>query len=144
MAMANHHDNFDMYDSKYQPWNSVALGPQKDIIGLFAKAAKKNGLRFAVSVHASHAWTWYEPAQGADKTGPLAGVPYDGMLTKADGQGQWWEGFDPQDLYAQNHAPGNQLGSGQRCDDSRRGLSAKVFSAHETALGRLPAGHGLF
>ena len=108
MAMANHHDNFDMYDSKYQPWNSVALGPQKDIIGLFAKAAKKNGLRFAVSVHASHAWTWYEPAQGADKTGPLAGVPYDGMLTKADGQGQWWEGFDPQDLYAQNHAPGNQ------------------------------------
>ena len=26
-------------------------------------------------------------AQGADKTGPLAGVPYDGKLTKADGKG---------------------------------------------------------
>ncbi|MGD1031126.1 MAG: alpha-L-fucosidase, partial [Opitutaceae bacterium] len=24
MAMAVHHDNFDMYDSTYQPWNSVA------------------------------------------------------------------------------------------------------------------------
>ena len=23
MALANHHDNFDLYNSKYQPWNSV-------------------------------------------------------------------------------------------------------------------------
>jgi alpha-L-fucosidase len=105
VALANHHDNFDNFDSKYQPWNSVNMGPKKDLIGGWAKAARANGLRFGVSLHASHAWTWYEPAQGADKTGPWAGVPYDGKLTKADGQGQWWEGFDPQDLYAQNHAP---------------------------------------
>jgi len=104
-ALANHHDNFDNFDSKYQPWNSVNLGPKKDIIGGWAKAARANGLRFGVSVHASHAWIWYEIAQGADKTGPLAGVPYDGKLTKADGKGQWWEGYDPQDLYAQNHTP---------------------------------------
>jgi alpha-L-fucosidase len=110
LAMANHHDNFDLYDSKYQPWNSVAIGPKKDIIGMWAHAAKKNGLRFGVSVHASHAWMWYEPAQGADQTGPLAGVPYDGKLTKADGKGLWWDGLDPQDLYAQNHPTGNQKG----------------------------------
>jgi alpha-L-fucosidase len=108
LAMANHHDNFDMYDSKFQPWNSVAIGPKKDIIGLWARAAKKNGLRFGVSVHASHTWMWYEPAQGADMTGPFAGVPYDGKLTKADGKGLWWDGLDPQDLYAQNHPTGNQ------------------------------------
>ena len=110
MALANHHDNFDLFNSKYQPWNSVALGPKKDLIGGWAKAAKKYGLRFGVSVHASHTWTWYETAQGADKSGPLAGVPYDGKLTKADGKGQWWEGLDPQELYAQNHTPGNQNG----------------------------------
>jgi alpha-L-fucosidase len=109
MALANHHDNFDNWDSKYQPWNSVALGPHKDLIGGWARAARKNGLRFAVSVHASRAWSWYEPAQGADKDGPLAGVPYDGKLTKADGKGQWWNGLDPQDLYAQNHKPGTKL-----------------------------------
>ncbi len=109
MALANHHDNFDNFDSKYQPWNSVALGPQKDLIGGWAKAARKNGLRFAVSVHCSRAWSWYEPAQGADKGGPLAGVPYDGKLTKADGKGLWWDGLDPQDLYAQNHPPGTKL-----------------------------------
>jgi alpha-L-fucosidase len=109
MALANHHDNFDNFNSKYQPWNSVALGPQKDLIGGWAKAARKNGLRFAVSVHCSRAWSWYEPAQGADKDGPLAGIPYDGKLTKADGKGQWWDGLDPQELYAQNHTPGTKL-----------------------------------
>jgi len=102
-ALANHHDNFDLWDSKYQPWNSVKIGPHKDIIDGWAKAARANGLRFGVSVHAAHAWTWYEPAQGADTAGAFAGVPYDGKLTKADGKGQWWEGLDPQDLYAQNH-----------------------------------------
>ena len=54
-------------------------------------------------MHASHAWQWYEFTQGADKTGPFAGVSYDGNLTAADGKGQWWEGLDPQDLYAQRH-----------------------------------------
>lgn len=104
MAMANHHDNLDLYDSKFQPhWNSTKIGPNKDIIGGWEKAARKAGLPFAVSVHAAHAWTWYESAQGSDKEGALAGVPYDGKLTKADGKGTWWEGLDPQELYAQNH-----------------------------------------
>ena len=105
IALANHHDNFDNYDSKYQPWNSVNLGPQKDLIAGWAEAARANGMKFGVSVHAAHAWSWYETAQGADREGPLAGVPYDGKLTKADGQGTWWEGLDPQELYAQDHTP---------------------------------------
>jgi alpha-L-fucosidase len=94
-ALADHHDNFDNWDSKYQPWNSVNVGPHKDLIGGWAKAAHDHGLRFGVSVHATHAWTWYEPSQ-----------KFDGKLTKADGAGQWWDGLDPQDLYAQNHEPG--------------------------------------
>jgi alpha-L-fucosidase len=103
-AMANHHDNLDLWNSKHQPWNSVAVGPHKDILAGWAKAAKENGLPFGISVHAAHAWTWYEPAQVADKAGDKVGVAYDGKLTKADGEGQWWDGLDPQDLYAQNHA----------------------------------------
>jgi alpha-L-fucosidase len=92
-ALANHHDNLDNWDSMYQPWNSVNVGPRKDLIGGWAKAARANGMRFGVSVHAAHAWTWYEPSQD-----------FDGKLTKADGKGQWWDGLDPQELYAQNHA----------------------------------------
>jgi alpha-L-fucosidase len=102
-AMANHHDNMDLWNSKYQPWNSVNLGPKKDIIKGWAKAAKKNNLPFGVSVHSAHAWIWYESARGTDKTGEKAGIPYDGNLTKEDGKGTWWEGYDPQDLYVQDH-----------------------------------------
>ena len=102
-ALGNHHDNFDLWDSKYQPWNSVNMGPKRDILAEWEKAARKYGLPFGISFHADHAWTWYEPAQRYDRNGPKAGIPYDGTLTKADGKGKWWEGYDPQDLYAQNH-----------------------------------------
>lgn len=103
-AMANHHDNLDLWNSSHHEWNSVKVGPKKDIIGGWAKAARKNGLPFGVSVHAAHAWTWYETAQRADASGEFAGIPYDGKLTKANGKGTWWQGLDPQALYAQEHA----------------------------------------
>jgi len=105
-ALANHHDNFDNYDSKYQRWNSTRLGPKKDLIGGWAKAAKNNGLKFGVSVHAAHAWMFYQTAQRADKNGPFASVPYDGNITKDSGKNTWWEGYDPQELYAQRHPVG--------------------------------------
>ncbi len=103
-AMANHHDNLDMWNSKYQEWNTLRVGPKKDIIAGWAEAAKKYNLPFGISVHASHAWTWLETSQRSDKNGSFAGIPYDGKLTKADGKGTWWEGLDPQELYAQNHS----------------------------------------
>lgn len=103
VALGNHHDNMDLWNSKYQPWNAVNMGPKKDLIDGWAKAARKNGLPFGISFHADHAWLFYEPAQRYDREGDKMGVPYDGALTKADGKGKWWEGYDPQDLYAQNH-----------------------------------------
>ena len=92
MAMGNHHDNFDCWNSPYQEWNCMNIGPMKDIVDGWAKACQKYGLRLGVSFHASHTWTWMEPSQR-----------YDGNLTKADGVGKWWEGLDPQELYAQRH-----------------------------------------
>jgi alpha-L-fucosidase len=78
--MGVHHDNFDLWNSKYQPrWNAAKSGPKKDIVGLFRKAADKQGLRFGVSEHLSNSFCWYGPAHGSDKNGPLAGVPYDGQ-----------------------------------------------------------------
>src|SRR5690242_2766045 len=106
VALANHHDNFDNFDSKYQPWNSVAYGPKKDLIGGWAKATRDAGLKFGVSSHGDRAWSWYQAAQGADPSGPLAGVRYDGITPKSAGTGEWWDGLDPQDLYAQYHEVG--------------------------------------
>lgn len=100
VCMANHHDNFDNFNSKYQEWNSVNMGPHRDIVGDFAKAARKYGLRFGISNHSSHAWHWFQTAYGYDAEGDKAGRRYDAYdLTKADGNGKWWEGYDPQKLY---------------------------------------------
>jgi alpha-L-fucosidase len=100
VALANHHDNFDTYDSKHHAWNSVKVGPKKDIIGGWAKVAREHGLRFGVSNHSSHAWHWFQVAYGYDAEGPLAGVRYDAdRLRKEDGKGKWWDGLDPQELY---------------------------------------------
>ena len=100
VCMANHHDNFDNYNSRYQPWNSVNMGPHRDIVGEFEKAARDNGLRFGVSNHTGHAWHWFQTAYGYDATGPKAGVRYDAYnLTREDGKGKWWDGYDPQQFY---------------------------------------------
>ena len=75
------------------------MGPKRNVLGEWEKAARKNKLPFGVSIHSSHAWTWYETAQGADKKGPYAGISYDArVVTKEDGKGKWWEGYDPQEL----------------------------------------------
>ncbi len=100
VALANHHDNFDAYDSRYQPWNSINVGPHKDIVGTWAKIARAHGLRFGVSNHSAHTWHWFQTAYGYDGEGPFAGVRYDAAtLKKEDGIGKWWQGLDPQDLY---------------------------------------------
>jgi alpha-L-fucosidase len=59
-------------------WNAVASGPRKDIVGLWAAAARKRGLRFGVSEHLSNSFDWFAPAHLADTKGRYAGVPYDG------------------------------------------------------------------
>lgn len=101
MALASHCDNFDAYDSKFMDWNATKVGPKKDIVGIWAKEARERGLKFAVSQHAAHAWHWMQAAYAYDPEGPRAGERYDGYrLTKADGAGKWWEGLDPQELYA--------------------------------------------
>ena len=47
-----------------------------------AKTARVAGLRFGVTNHSGHAWHWFQTAYGYDPEGPMAGVPYDGWLTK--------------------------------------------------------------
>jgi alpha-L-fucosidase len=96
VALANHHDGFDTWNSKHHPWNAVKLGPHRDVIGTWAAEARKRDLRFGVTVHQARNWWWFQPSDGSDASGPLAGRPY-------DGRGQWWEDLDPQQLYAPKH-----------------------------------------
>jgi alpha-L-fucosidase len=103
IALANHHDGFDTWDSKHQPWNAVNHGPHRNVVGEWAAAARSQGLRFGVTFHQARNWWWFQTSHGADKSGPYAGVSYDGRMTKAEGKNQWWNGLDPQMLYGVKH-----------------------------------------
>ena len=50
VSMGVHHDNFDLWNSKLNPWNAVQMGPRKDIVGLFRQRRSR---RVCVSVLAS-------------------------------------------------------------------------------------------
>jgi alpha-L-fucosidase len=103
-----HHDNFDNWNSTYQPWNSMNMGPHRDLLGEWSKAAKDAGIRFGVSFHHEYTWWWWQPAFGSDTTGQKAGAPYDAARLSGpnnagtDGKGTWWQGYDPRLLYGIN------------------------------------------
>ena len=106
MAMGVHHDNFDCWNSTYQPWNSVNVGPKQDIVGTWEKIARQHGLRFGIGFHNTPGRTWGQfmsVRYTSDKTGSKEGVPYDALQTILDGKGKWWDGMDPVDLYGPKH-----------------------------------------
>lgn len=97
-----HHDNYDLWDSKYQPWNSVNIGPKRDFLEEWSKAARKEGLYYGITFHHEYTWWWWESAFRSDTSGLYKGLPYDGNQTIEDGKGKWWEGYDPRMLYGIN------------------------------------------
>lgn len=79
ITMAVHHDNFDMWDSKYQPrWNSMNYGPKIDVCKAVREETLKAGLRWGVTTHLERTYSWVQTNKGADKEGAKAGIPYDG------------------------------------------------------------------
>ncbi len=114
MAMGVHHDNFDCWNSAYQPWNSINVGPGVDIVGTWEKSARKHGMRFGIGFHNSPARTWGQfmtVRYTSDRKGPMQDVPYDALQTILDGKGKWWEGKDPVDLYGPVHTREDPLHS---------------------------------
>jgi alpha-L-fucosidase len=95
VSMGSHHDNFFLWNSKIHRWNAVNMGPHKDIVGIWQKAAKNEGLYFGVSEHLGASYTWFQMSHGVDTAGQFKGIPYDGN--------------DPQyqDLYHSRAAPGD-------------------------------------
>jgi len=92
VSMGAFHDNFYMWETKLpHRWNAAEMGPKRDIVGEWQKAAKKAGLKFGISEHLGPSYTWFQPSHGADRTGPKAGVPYDGADPK------WQDLYHPPD-----------------------------------------------
>ena len=78
VILAVHHDNFDLWDSKHHPWNSIKKGPRRDLVGEFRDASLRHDLRFGVTTHLARSYGWFQTNKDADKTGPFKDTPYDG------------------------------------------------------------------
>lgn len=67
---SKHHDGFCLWPTKYTDRNSMKMGPKKDILGQYFKAARKQGLK--VGLYYS-LYEWYNPLYtGKD-------IPYAGL-----------------------------------------------------------------
>ena len=78
VAQAVHHDHFLNYASRLHRWNSAEMGPRRDIVGSWRDAARQHGLRFGLTEHLGATFSWWGVNKGSDRSGPYAGVPYDG------------------------------------------------------------------
>ena len=46
MPVAEHHDGFAMYNTGFNRWNSVNMGPERDVLGELKTAVENVGLAF--------------------------------------------------------------------------------------------------
>ena len=78
VAQATHHDHFFNFASQYNHFNSVEVGPGKDICALWKAASEKWHMPFGLTEHLGASFAWWRSNKGADTYGPYKGVPYDG------------------------------------------------------------------
>lgn len=74
--VAEHHDGFSMWNTKYSKWNSVNMGPKRDVVGELGKAIKKKGMKFVTTFHHATRW-WFFPTW--DKRYDCGNPEYSGL-----------------------------------------------------------------
>ncbi|MEW1779925.1 alpha-L-fucosidase [Streptomyces sp. NPDC086777] len=57
--VAEHHDGYSMWDSQVNEWNSVAKGPELDLLRLFTTAIRAKNLKLLVAMHHAYHFNGY-------------------------------------------------------------------------------------
>ena len=57
--VAEHHDGFPMWDTRYSEWNAAKMGPKRDVVGELEVAIKKHGMKFVTAFHHAEAWFYF-------------------------------------------------------------------------------------
>lgn len=57
--VAEHHDGFAMWDTKFSEWNAAKMGPKRDVVGELAQAIKKRGMKFVTAFHHAENWDYF-------------------------------------------------------------------------------------
>ncbi|PWJ37943.1 alpha-L-fucosidase [Sediminitomix flava] len=70
VPVAEHHDGFAMYKSNHTRWNSVDMGPKKDILGELTTEARNRDLKIGASSHYAFNWNYFTYKEGFDTMDP--------------------------------------------------------------------------
>lgn len=97
VPVADHHDGFAMYASNTTRWNSVNMGPKRDVLGELFKEGKKQGLIMGASNHFAFNWSFYNKKSHFDTVDPEYADLYGKKGTdlkqpvSAEFQKRWWD-----------------------------------------------------
>ena len=57
---AEHHDGFALWDTDFDDWNSVDMGPGIDIVGTLIEACRKQGMKTSLALHNWRTYITYD------------------------------------------------------------------------------------
>jgi alpha-L-fucosidase len=101
--VAMHHDGFAMWDSAVTPWNSLAIGPRRDVVGEMARAIRKRQMKFITTFHHAkvgraaeadpdkHRWHYLGRQKYLEREVPEKAISDDKRLEKLYGTMPWPE-----------------------------------------------------
>lgn len=84
VPVAEHHDGFAMYDSKFTRWNAKDMGPKRDILGELFEEGRKEGLKMGASTHFAFNWAFYNKKSHFDTSDPEYADLYSEKGTQID------------------------------------------------------------
>ncbi len=64
VPVAEHHDGFQMYDSRLSEWCAARMGPKRDLLGELAGALDEHQLILGVSSHRAEHWWFMNGGRG--------------------------------------------------------------------------------
>lgn len=70
VPVAEHHDGFAMYNSKFTKWNSVNKGPKRDVLAELFKEGRQQGLKMGASTHFAFNWAFFNKKEHFDTMDP--------------------------------------------------------------------------
>ncbi|MEA4889631.1 MAG: alpha-L-fucosidase [Clostridiaceae bacterium] len=94
VPVAEHHDGFQMYNSRLSGWNAAQMGPQRDVLGELGASVRQNGLVFGASSHrAEHWWFMGEGRNCASDVNDPAYADFYGPAQPSPGEPQQWDNY---------------------------------------------------
>ncbi|MHC4115200.1 MAG: alpha-L-fucosidase [Planctomycetota bacterium] len=94
--VAEHHDGFAMWDTKYSDWNAAKMGPKRDVVREFEQAVRKRDMKFVTAFHHAANWfffpVWDEQYDAGDpKYSGLYGQPHkEGDMRNQEFIDEWY------------------------------------------------------